>query len=94
MRLLFLTLLILLALFLTNPSFEAHKTHIIQSEEAKMKNKNTLLSAMGIGRLSGEATAALLEYHNHHIFSLTKLNGEIITIGLAHQIFRLPRRSE
>jgi hypothetical protein len=89
MRSVILLIVILGALFFTNPSFETHKKHFIDREDAEMKSNNNVLGAIGFGRVTGAATATLLEYHNYHIFSFTKINGRLATIGLAQLVFRI-----
>ncbi len=93
MRSIIILILILGALYFTNPSFETHKKHFIESQDTEMKNKNSLLGAMGLGRLSGAAGAMLLEYHNYHLFSFTKIDERLTTIGLAHLVFRIPQQN-
>jgi hypothetical protein len=92
MRSIIILIFIFGALYFTNPSFETHKKHFIESEDAQMKDNNSLLGAIGLGRLTGAAGATLLEYHNYHLFSFTKIDGRLATLGLAYLVFRIPQQ--
>jgi hypothetical protein len=80
-----------------NPSEADHQAKLVTLREEKVKDATggggTLgdLVDMGVEYVKKKALPKMpeMEFHNYHIFSTTKRDGEIVTLGLFGKIFVL-----
>ncbi len=79
--------------FALNPSEDDHKAKLATLRQEKLKSAggggDLVEMGLDLAKRSGLLEAPDTEFHNYHIFSTTKRDGEIVTLGLFGKIFVL-----
>lgn len=74
-----ITFLVVFFLYSSNPSHTAHRASI----NNQFKKENRFFALLG----GGKAVGALTTYNDYILFSVTDIEGEIISIGLAGKVW-------